>query len=212
MSWETGLGDRLIDLVDQGLRALTVEPTGGRKSPAEGVEEAPMTGAEREESARLLRVNRAGELAAQALYRSQALFARDPSTARHLAAAAGEEGDHLAWCTERLRELGGHPSRLDPVWYFGSAAIGALAGLGGDAVSLGFVAETEAQVEAHLDDHLGRLPAADAKSRAILTAMAGDEARHGREATDAGGRAMREPVRSLMALGGEVLRRLAYRL
>jgi ubiquinone biosynthesis monooxygenase Coq7 len=173
---------------------------------------APLTAAESAASARLLRVNRAGEIAAQALYSAQAVFARDPATRRQLQQAALEEIDHLAWCTTRLRELGGRPSRLDPFWYLGSAGIGALAGLAGDKLSLGFVAETERQVEAHIEDHLDRLPAADAKSRAILATMASDEMRHGSEATAAGGEAIREPVRTLMRLGGEILRRVALRL
>jgi len=204
--------DRLISILDQGLRTVAAEPAGQRPSPADDVADAELTAAEKQESARLLRVNRAGEIAAQALYQAQAWLARDPATAAHLDRAAAEEMDHLAWCTKRLRELGGRPSRLDPFWYFGSAAIGALAGLAGDATSLGFVAETERQVEAHIDDHLSRLPPADIKSRRILEQMAVDEARHGSEAATAGAREIRDPVRSLMAAGGEVLRRLAYHL
>jgi len=208
-----GWTDRLIAVCDRGLETLA---GGGmaaaRPSPAAAVAEAPLTAAERAESARLLRVNRAGEIAAQALYGAQALFARDGATARRLEQAAAEEGDHLAWCTARLDELGGRRSLLDPFWYLGSAAVGALAGIAGDAASLGFVAETERQVEAHLDDHLDRLPPADLKSRAILEQMAADEVRHGEEAAAAGAAPIREPVRSLMALGGGLLRRLAYRL
>lgn len=205
-------GDRLIGVLDQGLRSVGAEPRGTRGSPADGIEEAALTAAEREQSVRLLRVNRAGEIAAQALYSAQALFARDAGTARQLERAAAEEVDHLTWCSQRLRELGGRPSRLDPFWYLGSAAIGAAAGLAGDATSLGFVAETEKQVETHIDDHLERLPAADGRSRAILETMAADEARHGNEARTAGGAEIREPVRTLMGLGGEILRRFAYRL
>jgi ubiquinone biosynthesis monooxygenase Coq7 len=212
MARELDWDDRLIGVLDQGLRSVGAEPLAERASPADQVEEAPMTAAERAESARLLRVNRAGEIAAQALYSAQALFARDPATARQLECAATEEADHLAWCSRRLRELGGRGSRLDPFWYLGSAAIGAAAGLAGDATSLGFVTETERQVEAHIGDHLDRLPAADARSRAILERMAADEARHGRDAASAGAAAIREPVRTLMAVGGEILRRVAYRL
>jgi len=204
--------DRFIAVCDQGLRTVAARPVARRPSPAANVAEPPLTPGERAESARLMRVNRAGEIAAQALYASQSLFARDPETARHLEKAAAEETDHLAWCSERIAELGGRGSRLDPFWYFGSAIIGALAGLAGDAPSLGFVAETERQVEAHLGDHLDRLPVADSKSRAILGQMAADEARHGAEARDRGARQIREPVRGLMAFGGETLRRLAYRL
>jgi ubiquinone biosynthesis monooxygenase Coq7 len=204
--------DRLIAACDQGLRTVAARPAGNRPTPAAEVAEAPLSAADRAESARLMRVNRAGEIAAQALYTGQALFARDRATARHLAVAAAEEIDHLAWCTQRLDELGGRPSVFDPAWYVVSLAIGALAGAAGDATSLGFVAETERQVESHIDDHLNRLPAADRKSRAILGQMAADEARHGNEASSAGGRPVREPVRTLMAGGGELLRRIAYRL
>jgi ubiquinone biosynthesis monooxygenase Coq7 len=203
--------DRLIDVADRGLRATQAEPPARRPSPADAVDDAPLTAAERALSARLLRVNRAGEIAAQALYSAQALFARGDATRDQLKQAAREEVDHLAWCTARLRALGGRPSRLDPLWHLGSTAIGVMAGLAGDRSSLGFVAETERQVEAHLVDHLSRLPAADAKSRAILETMARDEGRHGSEAA-AHGEPIREPVRSFMHFGGEVLRRLAYRL
>jgi ubiquinone biosynthesis monooxygenase Coq7 len=204
--------DRLLACCDQGLRIVAGDVQARRASPAAAVAESALSGNERAASARLLRVNRAGEIAAQALYSAQALFARDPATARHLYRAADEEIDHLAWCTQRLRELGGRTSILDPFWYAGSAAIGALAGLSGDSRSLGFVAETEKQVESHIDDHLERLSRADTRSRAILEQMAADEARHGSEAAAAGGEPMCEPVRSLMAMGGEVLRRLAYHL
>ena len=159
-----------------------------------------------------MRVNRAGEISAQALYTGQALFARDPQTAGHLRQAAAEEIDHLVWCTERLDELGGRPSILDPAWYVGSVAIGALAGLRGDATSLGFVVETERQVESHINDHLHRLPPNDAKSRVILEQMAEDEVRHGHDAGEAGGAPIREPVLSLMRFAGEIMRRLAYHL
>lgn len=206
------MADRLLDVLDQGLRSVAAEAAGQRPSPATTADEDTITPAERAESIRLLRVNRAGEIAAQALYKTQALFARDPATAAHLEQAAAEEIDHLDWCTQRLRELGGAPSRLDPFWYGGSAAIGLAAGLAGDAVSLGFVAETENQVEAHIEDHLQRLPASDRKSRAILEQMREDEARHGNEAMAAGGTELPGPIRELMKIGGETLRRIAYRL
>ena len=211
MAEALGWVDRLIDVADQGLRAVAADTPPHRLSPADRVPDAPLTSGEREAAARLLRVNRAGEIAAQALYSAQAVFARNTATAEQLRRAAQEEHDHLAWCTARLRELGVRPSLLDPFWYLGSSAIGALAGLAGDRVSLGFVAETERQVEAHLEDHLRRLPSGDAKSRAILEAMAEDEQRHGSEAAAAGTQ-IREPVRTLMAIGGETLRRLAYRV
>jgi ubiquinone biosynthesis monooxygenase Coq7 len=206
-----GWVDRLIDVADKGLRSVAAPPHPARPSPADSTTDTPLTADEREASARLLRVNRAGEISAQALYSAQALFARDPATADQLRRAAGEEHDHLAWCTARLSELGGRPSRLDPLWYLGSTVIGAVAGLAGDRLSLGFVAETERQVEAHLEDHLSRLPAGDAKSRAILEQMAADELRHGSEA-GALGAPIREPVRSFMHFGGEILRRVALHL
>jgi len=208
----TSWADRLIAACDQGLKTVAATPAGNRPSPADAVAAAPMTGSELAESARLMRVNRAGEIAAQALYTGQALFARDTRTAGHLARAAAEEVDHLAWCTQRLAELGGRNSIFDPAWYVGSLTVGALAGAAGDANSLGFVEETERQVESHINDHLTRLPEQDAKSRAILAQMSADEARHGSEAREAGGRTIREPVRTFMAVGGELLRRIAYRL
>jgi ubiquinone biosynthesis monooxygenase Coq7 len=204
--------DRLVAVIDQGLKSVVTGVAGARPSPAAALAEAPLSEAERRRSARLLRVNRAGEIAAQALYRAQALFAREPATAAHLRQAAAEENDHLAWCSDRLAELGGRRSLLDPVWFLGSTLVGAAAGLAGDGPSLGFVAETERQVEAHLGDHLRRLPAADAKSRAVLRQMAADEARHGHAAIAAGGASLREPVRSLMALTGGSFRRISYYL
>lgn len=204
--------DRFIAVLDRGLRAVAGSAPGNRPSPAASVDQDELSAAEAAASIRLLRVNRAGEIAAQALYSAQTVFTRDETTARHLEQAAAEEVDHLAWCTERLDELGGRGSYLDPLWYLAATAIGTLAGIAGDRTSLGFVAETERQVEAHLEDNLDRLPPADLKSRAILEQMRADEARHGSDATAAGGAPISEPVRSLMAGGGETLRRLAYRL
>ena len=159
-----------------------------------------------------MRVNRAGEISAQALYRGQAVLARSAQTREQLHQAAEEEEDHLAWCSERLEELDGEPSRLDPLWYAGSFLIGLATGAAGDAISLGFVAETERQVEAHLEDHLARLPESDTKSAAILKQMAEDEAQHGTNARLAGGVDLPVPVRSVMALGGGILRRIALRV
>jgi ubiquinone biosynthesis monooxygenase Coq7 len=204
--------DQLIATVDGGLRTLLAARAASEPSPAAGSPEGELSPTEKTASIRLMRVNRAGEVAAQALYRGQALTARSAVTRRHLQQAAAEETDHLTWCTERLAELGGRPSQLDPLWYLGSVAIGGLAGLAGDKTSLGFVAETERQVEAHLADHIERLPPADERSRAILTRMLDDESRHGREAEQAGGRQIPEPVRSLMGLGGRILRQSALYL
>ena len=202
--------DRLIAALDDGLRVLGGASHAARPSPAEQVADAPeLSTAERRTSAALLRVNHAGELAAQGLYSGQALLARASQTRAQLRAAAREESDHLAWCAARLDELGGRPSVLAPFWYAGSFCIGLLAGSCGDKQSLGFVAETERQVEAHLDDHRRRLPAADRKSNAILTRMAADEAHHGTMASLAGGAELPSPVRRCMAIGGEMLRRIA---
>ena len=204
-----GSWDRLIAIADQGLRSVAAAPTARRPSPALAVAEAELSTEDRAQSAALMRVNRAGEIAAQALYLGQALFARTAATRRQLLDAAAEESDHLAWCSERLAELGGRNSHLDPIWYAGCAGLGVLAGAVGDRASLGFVGETETQVEAHLDDHLARLPETDAKSRAILEQMVADEARHGAAAKRAGGNILPAPVRALMALGGGFLRRVA---
>jgi ubiquinone biosynthesis monooxygenase Coq7 len=201
--------DRLIASLDQGLRTLAAPPLAARPSPAAALEEAPLDAGERSRSAALLRVNHAGELAAQALYDAQALLARDETTRRQLRAAAGEERDHLAWCAERLRDLGGRRSVLDPFWYAGSFCIGLAAGACGDRVSLGFVTETERQVEGHLKDHLERLPPADRKSAAVLSQMAADEMLHGTMAELAGGTELPSLVRRCMSVGGGILRRAA---
>jgi ubiquinone biosynthesis monooxygenase Coq7 len=201
--------DRLIATLDEGLRAFAAPPQAARASPADEIPEAELSDDERRSSAALLRVNHAGEIAAQALYNGQALFARSERTREQLQSASREERDHLAWCAQRLEELGGRTSLLDPVWYAGSFCLGAIAGASGDSLSLGFVAETERQVEAHLNDHLGRLPAADRKSSAILTRMAQDEAHHGTMASLAGGVSLPVPIRRCMAFGGELLRRIA---
>ncbi len=201
--------DRLIATLDDALRALGAPAVAARPSPADAVSDDDLAAADRRKSAALLRVNHAGELAAQALYSGQALLARASGTREQLRAAAREESDHLAWCAARLDELGGHASVLSPFWYAGSFCIGLLAAGVGDRQSLGFVAETERQVEAHLDDHLRRLPANDHKSRAILERMAADESHHGTMASLAGGAEMPWPVRRCMGLGGEMLRRIA---
>jgi ubiquinone biosynthesis monooxygenase Coq7 len=201
--------DRLIATLDDGLRALGGAQVAARASPADSIADDDLDPADRRASAALLRVNHAGELAAQGLYNGQALLARADETRAQLRAAAREESDHLAWCAARLDELGGRASMLSPFWYAGSFCIGLLAASVGDAQSLGFVAETERQVEAHLDDHLRRLPAHDHKSRAILERMAADESHHGTMASLAGGTDLPPVVRRCMGLGGETLRRIA---
>ncbi len=173
--------------------------------PVPGTPGEPLQGPERRLAAGLMRVNHAGEVAAQGLYHGQALVARDPSVRALLEKAASEETDHLAWCEERLRELNDRRSLLHPFWYAGSFAIGAMAGLASDRVSLGFVAETERQVERHLDSHLERLPAADARGRAILETMRADEQAHGELAQRAGGVNLPAPVRIGMHLASRVM-------
>lgn len=209
MSRRIRLEDRLIALADECLRTCLAEPQARRASPAARLPENALSTTQMQQSARLMRVNRAGEIAAQALYRGQALVAREATTRAHLDQAASEEMDHLGWCTDRLSQLGGRASLLDPLWYLGSVAVGIAAGLSGDSASLGFVAETERQVEAHLENHLERLPKADAKSRAILTHMAAEESHHGTEAELAGGSPVAEPVRRLMGVGGRIFRQIA---
>jgi ubiquinone biosynthesis monooxygenase Coq7 len=201
--------DAPIGAVEQGLRAMAAPPVSTRPSPAAGLTEPALSRDERRTSAALMRVNHAGEIAAQALYSGQSLFARSPATRQLLTNAAREERDHLAWCAARIDELGGRTSVLTPFWYAGSFAIGVLAGLRADAESLGFVRETERQVEAHLRDHLQRLPSQDTKSAAILSRMAEDETHHGTTAALAGGIDLPSPIRSCMKVGGEILRRVA---
>jgi len=166
--------------------------------------------AERQRSCRLMRVNHAGEVAAQALYQGQALSAGDPGVAAAMRRAAAEEADHLAWCESRLRELGGRTSILNPLWYLGSFALGALAGALGDRVSLGFIVETERQVESHLRDHLERLPAADLRSRAILEQMKHDETGHAATSAALGGSDLPLVVRAAMRLSSRLMTRTSY--
>lgn len=205
--------DELLIAFDQGLRTLFGHPPlSGRADPAAAQTEAELSAAERELAGRLMRVNHAGEVAAQGLYQGQALTARLDSVRQQMERAALEENDHLAWCESRAKELGAHVSYLNPLWYGGSVAIGALAGLAGDKWSLGFVVETERQVVRHLDDHLARLPAQDAKSRAILEQMRQDEGHHATVALEAGGAALPEPIKRLMGLASQVMTRTAYYL
>lgn len=175
-----------------------------------GYGDEPLSEAERWEAAGLMRVNHTGEIAAQALYEGQALIARSHATRALLNKAAREETDHLAWCEMRLRELGSRPSLLNPLWYAGSFAIGALAAAFGDRASLGFVAETERQVEGHLDGHLSRLPGRDSRSRAIVQAMREDEIAHGGAAQAAGAAELPAAVRKLMRHTARIMTRTAY--
>ncbi len=203
--------DHLIRHIDVGLRTLFGAPrVTERPNPAHDIPEAELSEAERRLSGALMRVDHAGEVAAQGLYEGQALTARLPEVREKMQRAAQEENDHLAWCEERAHELGSHVSYLNPLWYFGSLGIGAAAGLAGDRWSLGFVAETERQVIRHLDEHLTRLPAADARSRAILEQMREDEAHHATLALEAGGAELPGPVKKLMGFASKVMTRTTY--
>jgi ubiquinone biosynthesis monooxygenase Coq7 len=208
------LADLAIREFDRALRTVAAANVPTRPYPAEQVPEpgADLDEAERREAAALMRVNHAGEIAAQALYHGQALTARNDIVQAQLLAAAREETDHLAWCERRVRELGSHTSQLAPLWYAGSFAIGVLAGLAGDRRSLGFVEETEAQVVEHLESHLHRLPERDQRSRAIVAQMQADEARHGAEARDAGAALPPSPIRALMRRTARFMTEAAYRL
>ena len=206
--------DHLVMNVDQALRTLAGKPlVTERPNPAQTcADEAELSEAEKDESIRLMRVNHCGEVAAQALYQGQALTARLDAVRERMERAAAEENDHLDWCEQRVRELGGRLSLLNPAWYLGSFAIGAAAGVAGDKWSLGFVAETEAQVIEHLDDHLQRISEKDVKSRAILEQMKVDEAKHGATAKRAGGAELPPPVRRLMKLVSQIMTSTAYRI
>ena len=201
--------DRLLELADSGLAASFAKPSPARPTPGKPAS-TPVEQGRRRHAAGLMRVNHAGEIAAQGLYYGQALTARSPDTRQALLRAAAEEGDHLAWCRERLDELGSRPSLLNPLWYAGSVAIGALAGLFGDRASLGFMAETERQVEGHLADHLERLPADDLRSRMIVEQMQADEIGHGRAAVAAGAATLPGPVPRLMRLTARFMTGTAY--
>jgi len=208
--------DRLLSLADEGLRVIVAGPAArtraGTPSPAAGATPADLSPAERHHAAGLMRVNHAGEVAAQGLYHGQALVARTPQLRAHLDEAAREEGDHLAWCESRLEQLGEKPSVLNPLWYIGSVALGVGMALAGDALSLGFVVETERQVEQHLTDHLARLPAADATSRAVLEQMRNDEVRHGQDASDAGAAEFPAALKPLMRAMSRLMTFSAYRV
>jgi ubiquinone biosynthesis monooxygenase Coq7 len=203
--------DTIIVNLDRALRAVGGAAQGsGRSFPAQNLPDAQLSEAQQHRSAGLMRVNHAGEVAAQALYHGQSLTARTARTRDELEHAAIEEEDHLIWCRRRLGQLDAKPSLLNPVWYAGSFALGALAGLAGDRVNLGFVAETERQVEAHLQDHLQRLPVDDARSRAIVEQMKVDEAQHASNAERSGAIALPAPIKSLMGLAAKVMTGSAY--
>ncbi len=203
--------DQLVINLDTGLRTLFGKPKiTERANPADAQAEAELSEAERELAGRLMRINHAGEVAAQGLYQGQALTAKLPRVREKMQRAAEEENDHLDWCEQRLKEMGGHVSYLNPLWYAGSVTIGALAGLAGDKWSLGFVAETEHQVVRHLDSHLQQITPDDQKTRAILEQMKTDEGQHATMALSAGGAPLPEPVKKFMGLTSKIMTRTAW--
>ena len=205
--------DRALVEIERALGAIfEPAPVAVRPSPALSMEDAPLDDAERRHSAGLMRVNHVGEVCAQALYFGQAAVAHDEAQRARMLEAAAEETDHLGWCGERLKELDSRPSLLNPLWYAGAYAIGAAAGLISDRLSLGFVVETERQVEAHLGEHLEKLPEADARSRAIVSVMKDDEARHAKNALAAGAEILPDPVPALMRFASNVMKAVAYRV
>ena len=205
--------DHLIIEFDTALRTIVGGANAGRPTPGSSTTpNQSLDAAERKHAAGLMRVNHVGEVCAQALYQSQKLVARNPQIQEMLNHSAQEEMDHLAWCETRLQELGSHTSYLNPLWYVGSFAIGLAAGLAGDKWSLGFVVETEKQVENHLESHLEKLPLEDHRSRAIVEQMRIDEIEHGRAALDAGGVALPDPIQKLMKIVSKVMTTTAYKI
>ena len=202
--------DSLIVEFDKGLRTLFSQAHSVRAHPDAGVAEVELSDNEKNTAAALMRVNHCGEICAQALYQGQALTARDPQVQRKLGEAAQEETEHLAWTARRVHELGGHVSVLNPLWYTSSLAIGAVAGLLGDKWNLGFLAETERQVGAHLQSHLHKLPEKDARSRAVVQQMYVDETQHAEMAVELGAAELPLPVKLAMQLSGKVMTRTAY--
>ena len=208
--------DHLLTAADSALRTLFASHHANRPTPmwaGEFPSPAPLTESEKATSSALMRVNHVGEVCAQALYTAQALATQNNALRQHLTAACNEETDHLAWTEQRLRELGGRTSWLNPLWYAGSFGIGYLAAkLGGDRMSLGFVVETERQVEAHLESHLGLLPANDGPSRAIVAQMKTDEAQHAKDALAAGAAELPAPLKALMQVAAKVMTTVAHRV
>lgn len=208
MDWR----DSLIVEFDKGLRTLFAKASSVRPVPGEQVPEAELSPEERRHAGALMRVNHVGEVCAQALYQGQAITSHNPETREALEAAAREETEHLAWTEQRIQELGGRKSLLNPLWYSGALAIGMLAGRLGDKWNLGFLAETERQVEAHLTDHLEKLPSQDQRSREIVVQMKEDEVRHADMAVDLGGMPLPGPVKGLMRLSARLMTGTAYYL
>lgn len=204
--------DRFLAGCERAMEAIAGAPPARRPTPAADIAEAYLDDTERRHAAGLMRINHTGEVCAQALYFGQAALARDSDNREHLLHAAAEETDHLAWCAERLQQLDSRPSLLNPLWYAGSYAIGAAAALAGDPVSLGFVVETERQVEAHLAEHLQKLPSQDERSRAVLSQMQTDEIRHAQAAQQRGGIDLPFPLPQLMHASSMVMKAVAYRV
>jgi ubiquinone biosynthesis monooxygenase Coq7 len=204
--------ERIMGELQHALNTTTGNTPAQRHNPAADCHDLEMAPQQLQHSAGLMRINHTGEVCAQALYLGQARVAKTEETRQQLLHAAGEEADHLAWCEQRLKELDSKPSVFNPFWYLGSYAIGLSAGLKGDGWNLGFVAETERQVEAHLAKHLETLPAEDLRSRAILKVMKEDEIRHAEHAEQNGARKLPEPIPKLMALSSRLMKAVAYRL
>ena len=205
--------DSLLTTADRALRTLFAHHHASRTNPASGIADTSLSDVEKSEASALMRVNHVGEVCAQALYTAQALATKNEALRKHLQTACEEETDHLAWTEERLKELGGRTSLLNPLWYAGAFGIGFLAAkLGGDAMSLGFVVETEKQVEAHLQSHMQRLPENDQASRAIVAQMKADEMRHAQEAQAAGAAALPAPFKGLMRVAAGVMTAVAHRV
>lgn len=202
--------ESLIPEIDKALRAVFASAPTRRPMPGESIPECEMSDSEKHHAAALMRVNHCGEICAQALYQGQALTSSDPAVKRELAHAAWEETEHLNWTERRIAELGGRKSLLNPLWYAGALAIGAFAGKWGDAWSLGFLAETERQVEGHLESHKAQLPPQDRKSWEILEQMKFDEIRHAQTANQFGARELPTPVKLAMKLSSKVMTRLSY--
>lgn len=202
--------DSALMAADSALRTLFAVPRASRPCPTVPGEQTNLSASDKALSGALMRVNHVGEICAQALYAAQALSTRDPLLRQHFVDAGLEEGDHLAWTQERLTELGASPSLLNPLWYAGAFGLGLIAGRLGDPVSLGFVVETERQVESHLAEHLERLPSADHASRAIVAQMKDDEARHAAEAQSSGATTLPAPVAALMRISAKIMTTTAH--
>jgi ubiquinone biosynthesis monooxygenase Coq7 len=204
--------DAVLEVADAALRTLFAKPHATRATPLPASPPSELNETERREAGALMRVNHVGEVCAQALYTAQAAVTGDAALRSHFGDAAREETDHLAWTRQRLDELGARPSLLNPVWYLGALSIGMIAGRLGDPLSLGFVAETERQVEAHLNGHLDRLSPADTASRAVINQMKLDEARHAAQAWSAGAAELPVPAKALMRLASRVMTAVAHRI